>query len=283
MDMSLTRLRELVMDRRPGVLQSMGLQRVGRDWATELNWSRFIYYFADCWSVVHHHLIHLLIFLVNVNCYLYHLLIFHLSVIHLDITLFFFCFMWFILVYSCTSTNSKNYSSFGIYFSICWYSTSFLPSSLPHMLFLAILACFFARPHWEKWAANVTSIVKGPVTHGFILCVTFSDCSRTFSFVVWSGAPHFLASECHKDATTLVIHCLRIHLPMQGTWVRSLVHEDSTCCRATKPVFHSYWDCALESKLHNKRSHGNKKPGHHSPQLEKACTERWRPSTAKNK
>ena len=28
MDMSLSKLRELVMDRRPGVLQSMGLQRV---------------------------------------------------------------------------------------------------------------------------------------------------------------------------------------------------------------------------------------------------------------
>ena len=32
MDMSLSKLRELVMDRgRPGVLQSMGLQRVGHD------------------------------------------------------------------------------------------------------------------------------------------------------------------------------------------------------------------------------------------------------------
>ena len=29
MDMSLNKLQELVMDRRPGVLQSMGLQRVG--------------------------------------------------------------------------------------------------------------------------------------------------------------------------------------------------------------------------------------------------------------
>ena len=31
MDMSLSKLWELVMDRRPGVLQSMGLQRVGHD------------------------------------------------------------------------------------------------------------------------------------------------------------------------------------------------------------------------------------------------------------
>ena len=30
-DMSLNRLQELVMDRRPGVLQSMGSQRVGQD------------------------------------------------------------------------------------------------------------------------------------------------------------------------------------------------------------------------------------------------------------
>ena len=41
MDMSLSKLWELVMDRRPGVLQSMGSQRVGHDWATELNWVIF--------------------------------------------------------------------------------------------------------------------------------------------------------------------------------------------------------------------------------------------------
>ena len=37
MDMSLSRLQKLVMDRE--VLQSMGLQRVGHNWETELNWS----------------------------------------------------------------------------------------------------------------------------------------------------------------------------------------------------------------------------------------------------
>ena len=39
MDMSLGKLRELVMDREPGVLRFMGSQRVGHDWATELNWT----------------------------------------------------------------------------------------------------------------------------------------------------------------------------------------------------------------------------------------------------
>ena len=37
MDMGLGELRELVMDRRPGMLLFMGSQRVGHDWATELN------------------------------------------------------------------------------------------------------------------------------------------------------------------------------------------------------------------------------------------------------
>ena len=36
-NLTLSELRELVMDRRPGVLQVMGVQRVGHDRATELN------------------------------------------------------------------------------------------------------------------------------------------------------------------------------------------------------------------------------------------------------
>ena len=37
MDMNLDKLRGMVSDRRPGVLQSMGSQRVGYDWVTEQN------------------------------------------------------------------------------------------------------------------------------------------------------------------------------------------------------------------------------------------------------
>ena len=40
MGMSLSKLRELVMDREACVLQSMGLHRVGHNWATELNWMK---------------------------------------------------------------------------------------------------------------------------------------------------------------------------------------------------------------------------------------------------
>ena len=33
---------------------------------------------------------------------------------------------------------------------------------------------------------------------------------------------------------------VKICLPMQGTWVRTLVQEDPTCHGATKPVYHNY-------------------------------------------
>ena len=39
MDMSLSELQEMWWTGRPGVLWFMGLQRVGHDWATELNWT----------------------------------------------------------------------------------------------------------------------------------------------------------------------------------------------------------------------------------------------------
>ena len=38
----------------------------------------------------------------------------------------------------------------------------------------------------------------------------------------------------------LVAQWLRIHLPMQRTWVRSLVRGDPTCRGANKPVCHNY-------------------------------------------
>ena len=40
--------------------------------------------------------------------------------------------------------------------------------------------------------------------------------------------------------TSLLVQWTRVHLPMEGTWVRSLVKEDSACLRATKPVCHNY-------------------------------------------
>ena len=41
MDMGLGGLQELVMDREAGVLWFIGLQRLGHDWATEVNWTEY--------------------------------------------------------------------------------------------------------------------------------------------------------------------------------------------------------------------------------------------------
>ena len=50
-----------------------------------------------------------------------------------------------------------------------------------------------------------------------------------------------------RRGTSLVVQWLRIHLPMQGTWVPSFVWElESHMLQAAKPTGHSYFTHALE-------------------------------------
>ena len=87
---------------------------------------------------------------------------------------------------------------------------------------------------------------------------------------------------------SLVAQCLRIHLLMQGTWVRALVQEDPTCRRATKPVCHNCWarepqllkPARLESVLRNKRSHRNEKPAHRNEEKPQLAATRESPREA---
>ena len=60
------------------------------------------------------------------------------------------------------------------------------------------------------------------------------------------------------NRTFLVVHWLRICLPMWGTQARSQEREDSSCLGAVKPVGHK--PMCLEQVLHNKRSHGDERP-----------------------
>ena len=65
----------------------------------------------------------------------------------------------------------------------------------------------------------------------------------------------------------LVVQWWRDWLPVQGTWVRSLVQEYPTCCGVTKPVHHNYWSCAQSP------CSATKKPPQgevHTPQLERS-------------
>ena len=79
--------------------------------------------------------------------------------------------------------------------------------------------------------------------------------SREGSIVREDGTPSELRRVGYGFGTSLVVPWLRTCLPMQGTWVRSLFWEDSTCHRATKPAHLNYWACALEPGRHNRWAH----------------------------
>ena len=58
-----------------------------------------------------------------------------------------------------------------------------------------------------------------------------------------------------------MVQWLRIHLPIQGTWVWFLFPEDPTGQEAAKPEHHSSWNLhTLGPVLRNERSHHNEKP-----------------------
>ena len=85
----------------------------------------------------------------------------------------------------------------------------------------------------------------------------------------------------HHYRTSLVVQWIRVCLPMQVTWVWSPVCEDSTWCRATKSVVHSYWARVLPATEAHARTAC-------ALQQEKSlkwedCAPQWRPSTTKNK
>ena len=73
---------------------------------------------------------------------------------------------------------------------------------------------------------------------------------------------------------SLVVQCLGVPLPIQGTWVRFLVREDPTCHGATKPMLCNYWS-------QHPRAHAQhqEKP----PHWEAQALQQQRTSTAKNK
>ena len=64
----------------------------------------------------------------------------------------------------------------------------------------------------------------------------------------------------HVRETSLVVQWLKIRLAMQGTWVGSLVLEDPTRCRTTRPMSQTTEPHTLEPVLCNKRSHCNETP-----------------------
>ena len=82
---------------------------------------------------------------------------------------------------------------------------------------------------------------------------------------------------------SLVAQWIRISLPVQESWVRSLIWEDPTCCRGTCPQHLNLCSRAqeprlLESKhprpvLLNQRNHHNEKHGHHNQRKSSAAAQ----------
>ena len=70
------------------------------------------------------------------------------------------------------------------------------------------------------------------------LCPAVKLAMCLFQMDVFEAAT--LAIESLMSGASPVAQWLRIHLPMQGTWVRALVWEDPTCHGATKPMHHNY-------------------------------------------
>ena len=116
---------------------------------------------------------------------------------------------------------------------------------------------------WKRWAIRSHS-----------LCVISEMTSCQFYYTLLSRGKLLdpahtqeeRMSQRHKNqkvGPSLVVPWMRICLPVQGTRVRSLAQEDSTCCGATKPVCHSPWACTLEPALY-KRSHCKENSVHFS-------------------
>ena len=88
-----------------------------------------------------------------------------------------------------------------------------------------------------------------------------------------------------RVGTSLLLQGLRIHLPMLGKWVQSLVWEDSTCHMATKPMSHNHWACPLQQEKPSLWEACALQPesSPHSLQQEKACMSSSEDPAAKKK
>ena len=113
----------------------------------------------------------------------------------------------------------------------------------------------------EQRSCSAEGVQGASVEHGVhtVLRTEGRGCLTTFSSqqLPWAppwSPPCILCTDlyisslsdgvCHGkisvDWTSLVVQWLRIHRPLQGTWVQFLVREDPACHRAAKAVRHNY-------------------------------------------
>ena len=78
-----------------------------------------------------------------------------------------------------------------------------------------------------------------------ILCPRLVSGSRAWDRA-WDVCQLPREHSSRKPGMSLVVQCIIVCLPMQGTWVRPLIQEDSSCREATKLVSYNSWACELQ-------------------------------------
>ena len=157
-------------------------------------------------------------------------------------------------------------------FPFLWYT------GLPNSIYI----CF----HW--WVSNILRTIVGSVMSWFehrlwswsfwvvsALALSLTVSVTSMSVVNLYYLPHRVVQTVNEFIKVKLLGdfpggAVVQNLPANArTWVPSLVWEDPTCRRATKPMCHNYWACALEPVSHNywacePRIHCNEKPTHHN-------------------
>ena len=119
-------------------------------------------------------------------------------------------------------------------FVLCSYQ------GLGHRLF-----SFFLARHSESYILDLDlHSSKLVFTRG-----TRHDCifwTEQITTDIFAAKTCFLHDKNNEHLGFPVVQWLRTCLPMQRTWVGSLVQEDLTCLGAIKPVNRNCWACTLE-------------------------------------
>ena len=141
---------------------------------------------------------------------------------------------------------------------------------LPTRIYYHLLGLLIKPP---SYAFNWSSYCKLDPFHSVPYITTKLAKAVTFFWSLFGyGIIHFEILHATKRnfetlikciRTSLVVQWLRICLPVQKTWIPSLVQEDSTLCRATKPMCHNSRAHIPEHVLH-KRSHCSEKRVYHN-------------------
>ena len=130
----------------------------------------------------------------------------------------------------------------------------------------------------QKDSEESTSFVYCPKIHNQNLIVK----KKSKQIILKNNWPTYF--EKYQYQASLMVQWLKIHLPIPGTWVLSLLQDNPTCHVAAKLECHNSWSLCAQGLCSTTREAWapqlERRP--HSLQLAKAY-QQWRPSTARNK